>query len=132
MATYDKIAYVNNAPSNASRTPEPIKTHQMNELWLAVRMLVAGDPVGTITVTGSLDGTNFAPLPIAEGAIGGLGTGVTWSSSTPHQISIADTATVISLLFGFDSPPPWVKIAWTRSGGGDADGFYIDAFGRPV
>lgn len=132
MTTYGKNAIVNNAASTASNTPAAIETHKMNELWFAVRMLVTTDPVGSIVVTGSLDGTNYAPLPLAEGAIGGLRTGVTWSSSTPNQIAIADTATEINLLFGFDSPPPFVKIAWSRSSGGDASGLYIDYFGRSV
>ncbi len=126
MPTIKKPAYVSNAASNASNAPEAIGTHAYNELWFAVRMPATGDPIGTITLTGSVDGTNFAPLGIAEGAIGGLATGVTWDSGTPGTITVNDPPSALSVLFGFDSPPPFVKIAWTRSSGGTTTGLYVD------
>ncbi len=124
------VAYVNNATSAASNAPAAIETHKRNEIWFAVRMPATSDPIGTITVTGSIDGTNFAPLNIVQGTIGGLATGVTWDSATPQTITINDPPSAVSVLFGFDSPPPFVKIAWTRSSGGHSSGLYIDYFKR--
>ena len=125
--------YVNNAASNASNAPAAIECGRYNELWINVRMPETGDPVGTITVTGSLNGTDFAPLPMADGAIGGLvSSTITWASTAPGTITVNDPVAALSVLFGFDSPPPWVKVAWTRTGGGHTSGLYIDYFLRSV
>lgn len=132
MGTVRKVGFVNNAAPSASNAPRAIPTGKHNELWFAVRMPATADPIGTITVTGSVDGTNFAPLPIVSGTIGGLATGVTYDAGTPHTITVNDPPAALSVSFGFDSPPPFVKIAWTRSSGGHTSGLYVDYFLRSV
>ena len=128
---FPKIAFVDNATVAASNTPAAIQTHRYNEIWFAVRMPATADPIGTITVTGSINGTDFTPLPIADGTIGGLvASTITWASSAPGTITVNDPVAALSVLFGFDSPPPFVKIAWTRSSGGHTSGLYIDYFLR--
>ncbi len=129
-SVYTYAAYVSNAASNASNAPNGIVCAKHNEIWFAVRMPATGDPVGYLTLTGSIDGTNYAPLNIVTGTIGGLASDVTFDAATPNIITINDPAAAVSLLFGFDSPPPYVKIAWTRTSGGTTSGLYVDYFLR--
>ena len=111
-------ALVSNATVAATNAPAGIFVPQANEIWFAVRFPATSDPIGTINLTGSLNGTDYGPLNIADGAIGGLATGITWAAGTPATITINDPPAAASLLFGFDSPPRYVKIDWTRTSGG--------------
>lgn len=132
MSTLKGFGFVNNAASNAANAPDSIRTHQRNELWFQLRC--PSGVTGSFTLTGSLAGASFAPLLIAEGAIGGLVTSTITHNTTNglHVITIANPVAAVNLLFGLDSPPPHVKIAYARSGGGAADGLYIDWWQRPV
>lgn len=121
------IAYVSNAASTANNAPSAIGTAKFQTVWFAIRMKHDGSPVGELAFTGSIDGTNFAPLPIEESMIGGLvATTITRKAGATNIIAISSPAAAVSLLVRLNDPPLFVKVAWTRTSGGDADGLYVD------
>ncbi len=113
--------WINDVASNtgSAHTIADTVLRGMNELWMHIRLPLG--VTGSLTMEGSLDGTNWFPLQPDAEVVRGLVTSTIVLAT--NVVTLTNPVGAVSLVVPFDSPPPHVRLTYARSSGGSAAGF---------
>jgi hypothetical protein len=110
------------AQDDSAAFDAPIVRMTADNVWL--RFACAASASGNFKFYGSLDGTNFTQLSLPAALIvHSQGTGT--ASLVGNTVTLA--ALVGSCMIKLCGLPPYLKISWTRTGGGAAGNLVIAA-----